>query len=88
MRGRSIKTPPTRPVHGARFKSLGQNHKICGFETSQEFVDAMWTGGAAAHLDAFVAFIKANKLDGALRAKNWAAFARGYQRPGLCSERL
>ena len=42
----------------------------------------MWTGGAAAHLDAFVNFIKANKLDGTLRAKNWAAFARGYNGPG------
>ena len=63
------------------FQILGQNHKACGFESSQEFVDAMWTGGAAAHLDAFVNFIKANKLDGALRAKNWAAFARGYNGP-------
>src|SRR3984957_4166910 len=59
------------------FQILGENHKICGFETSQEFVDAMWTG-ASAHLDAFVNFIKANKLDGALRTKSWAAFARGY----------
>jgi N-acetylmuramidase len=63
------------------FQILGENHKICGFETSQEFVDAMWTGGASAHLDAFVNFIQANKLDGALRAKNWAAFARGYNGP-------
>ena len=64
------------------FQILGQNHKACGFDSSQEFVDAMWTGGAAAHLDAFVAFIKANKLDASLRAKNWAAFARGYNGPG------
>jgi hypothetical protein len=63
------------------FQILGQNHKACGFDTSQAFVDAMWTGGAAAHLDAFVAFIKANNLDGPLRAKNWAAFARGYNGP-------
>ena len=63
------------------FQILGENHKICGFETSQEFVDAMWAGGASAHLDAFVNFIQANKLDGALRAKNWAAFARGYNGP-------
>jgi hypothetical protein len=63
------------------FQILGQNHKQCGFDTSQAFVDAMWTGGAAAHLDAFVAFIKANNLDGPLRAKNWAAFARGYNGP-------
>jgi hypothetical protein len=63
------------------FQILGQNHKACGFDTSQEFVDAMWTGGAGAHLDAFVAFIKANKLDGPLRDKNWKAFARGYNGP-------
>lgn len=63
------------------FQILGQNHKACGFDSSQEFVDAMWTGGAAAHLDAFVAFIKANKLDTALRNKQWATFARGYNGP-------
>ena len=63
------------------FQILGENYKACGFDSSQAFVDAMW-GGEAAHLDAFVAFIKANKLDGALRAKNWAAFARGYNGPG------
>ena len=63
------------------FQILGQNYKQCGFDDSQAFVDAMWTGGAGAHLDAFVAFVKANNLDGALRAKNWAAFARGYNGP-------
>lgn len=63
------------------FQILGQNHKVCGFDTSQEFVDAMW-GGAPAHLDAFVAFIKANKLDAALRAKDWKTFARVYNGPG------
>jgi N-acetylmuramidase len=63
------------------FQILGQNHKACGFDNSQNFVDAMWTGGAPAHLDAFVKFIQANKLDGALRAKNWAAFAKGYNGP-------
>ena len=63
------------------FQILGQNHKACGFDNSQDFVDAMWTGGAPAHLDAFVKFIQANKLDGALRAKNWASFARGYNGP-------
>ena len=63
------------------FQILGLNHKACGFDNSQDFVDAMWTGGAAAHLDAFVAFVKANNLDGALRRKDWAAFARGYNGP-------
>jgi hypothetical protein len=63
------------------FQILGQNHKDCGFDTSQDFVDAMWTGGAGAQLDAFVAFVKANKLDVPLRARDWAAFARGYNGP-------
>ena len=61
-------------------------NKACGFDTSQAFVDAMWTGGAAAHLDAFVAFIKADpKLHNALRAKQWAAFARIYNGPGYAA---
>jgi hypothetical protein len=64
------------------FQILGQNHKVCGFGTSQEFVDAMWTGGASAHMDAFVKFIQSNKLDGPLRLKDWATFARGYNGPG------
>lgn len=69
------------------FQILGQNHKVCGFDNSQDFVDAMWTGGASAHLDAFVKFIKGNKLDGALRRKEWAAFARGYNGPGYAANR-
>jgi hypothetical protein len=63
------------------FQIMGANHKVCGFDNSQSFVDAMWTGGAGAHLDAFVKFIQGNKLDGALRRKDWAAFAKGYNGP-------
>ena len=68
------------------FQILGENHKACGFDDSQAFVDAMWSG-APAHLDAFVGFIKTNKLDGALRAKNWASFARGYNGPGYAQNK-
>jgi hypothetical protein len=68
------------------FQILGENHQACGFDTSQAFVDAMWTGGAAAHLDAFVAFIKADpKLHNALRARQWATFARIYNGPGYAA---
>jgi hypothetical protein len=63
------------------FQILGQNHAACGFDSSQAFVDALWTGGAPAHLDAFVAFIKANKLDAALRRKDWKSFAAEYNGP-------
>jgi hypothetical protein len=69
------------------FQIMGGNHKAAGFDTSQDFVDAMWNGGAAAHLDAFVGFIKANKLDVPLRAKNWAAFAKGYNGPAYAQNK-
>jgi hypothetical protein len=59
------------------FQIMGENYEAAGCRTIDEFIDKM-NSGAPAHLDAFVAFIQANKLDEALRAKNWAAFARGY----------
>jgi hypothetical protein len=68
------------------FQILGLNHKAAGHETIKGFVEAM-RGGAAAHLDAFVVFIKTNKLDGALRARNWASFARGYNGPAYAKNR-
>lgn len=62
------------------FQIMGENYQAAGCPTIDAFVDRM-NSGASAHLDAFVAFIKANKLDDALRSKNWAAFARGYNGP-------
>jgi hypothetical protein len=68
------------------FQILGENHKACGFLTSQEFVNAMFEDGAQAHLNAFVAFIKADpKLHNALRARQWATFARIYNGPGYAA---
>lgn len=69
------------------FQILGQNHRACGFDNSQEFVDAMWNGGPGAHLDAFVGFVKANKLDGPLRVKDWRAFAKGYNGPAYAANK-
>jgi hypothetical protein len=62
------------------FQILGENHRAAGHATIKSFVDAM-NSGAAAHLDAFVSFILANRLDGALRARNWRSFARRYNGP-------
>ena len=56
-------------------------------ETIKGFVDAMHSG-AGAHLDAFVAFMKVNKLDGALRAQELGGVRARLQRPGLRAERL
>jgi N-acetylmuramidase len=68
------------------FQILGENYAACGFDDIKSFVDAM-ASGAVAHLDAFVAFIKANQLDGPLRAKNWKAFARGYNGPAYAANK-
>jgi hypothetical protein len=60
-------------------RSIGTRH-------TRTFVTAMTNGGAGAHLDAMVSFLKANRLDGALRRRDWAAFARGYSGPGYATE--
>jgi N-acetylmuramidase/Putative peptidoglycan binding domain len=60
---------------------LGTNHVTAGHPTITGFVEAM-KSGAPAQLDAMVAFLKSNRLDVPLRAKNWAAFAKGYNGPG------
>lgn len=68
------------------FQILGTNHAAVGHPTIQGFVEAMHAG-AGAHLDAFTAFVQANRLDGHLRTRNWAAFARGYNGPGFAANR-
>jgi hypothetical protein len=66
------------------FQILGTNHAAAGHDDIQSFVDAM-RSGAGAHLDAFVSFVKTNRLDRALRAHDWKAFARGYNGPGFAA---
>ena len=63
------------------FQIMGENYEAAGCPTIDAFVDRM-NSGADAHLDAFVAFIKADpKLHSALLNKNWVAFARAYNGP-------
>lgn len=66
------------------FQILGSNHAAAGHRTIEAFVAAM-KAGAGPQLDAFVAFIKANRLDGHLRTHNWAGFARAYNGPGFAA---
>jgi hypothetical protein len=61
---------------------LGTNHVAAGYPDIAGFVEAMKEGGAGAHLDAMVGFLKFNRLDAPLRRHEWAAFARGYNGPG------
>jgi hypothetical protein len=60
-----------------KFQVMGFNYGVCGFQSVDEFWDAL-SRSEADQLNAFCAFVKANRLDRHLRARNWAAFARGY----------
>ncbi len=60
-----------------RFQIMGFNHKASGFTDVESFVKAMFKSEAE-HLNAFVSFIKSNKLDNSLKNKDWASFAKGY----------
>lgn len=69
-----------------KFQILGSNHKVCGYATVGEFVDAM-KESEGKQLDAFVSFVIGNKLDKSLRDKNWASFARGYNGKGYAKNK-
>ncbi len=60
-----------------KFQLMGFNFAICGFATLEDFHAAMLKSEGE-QLKAFCHFITASNLDGALRNRNWAAFARGY----------
>lgn len=69
-----------RSASWGAFQVMGFNFAACGFDTVGAFVDAMRTGHPA-HLKAFCAFLKSQRLDGFLRAGDWGKFARGYNGP-------
>lgn len=60
---------------------MGFNHKLCGFASVQDFVEAMKLSEGA-QLFAMARFIVSSKLQGHLRKRDWAAFARGYNGAG------
>jgi hypothetical protein len=63
-----------------KFQILGQNFAVCGFASPRAFVSAM-AESEAGQLRAFEGFVRGNRLDAALRALDWRAFARGYNGP-------
>lgn len=71
--------------HDAAFKSaswglfqvMGFNFAACGFASVDEMVASM-AQGEGDQLMAFVHFCLTNKLDDALRARDWSTFAAGY----------
>lgn len=63
------------------FQIMGFNHRACGFLTVSAFVQAMALD-AASQLDAFAAFVAREPFLTALRAQDWARFARAYNGSG------
>ncbi len=68
------------------FQILGTNHQVAGFPTVEKFVKSQ-LDSEGAHLDAFVGFVIANRLDDELRDRRWADFARGYNGPAFRENR-
>jgi hypothetical protein len=56
---------------------MGYNAELVGFGSVELMVSAM-SASEAQQLTAMAGFIKANRLDAALRAKQWDKFAAGY----------
>jgi hypothetical protein len=76
-----------RSASWGRFQIMGDNFEAAGFDSAAGFVQAMTTSEAE-HLNAFVNFVKSNnKMVTALRAKDWAGFARKYNGPGFAANR-
>lgn len=68
------------------FQIMGDHCKTLGYADAETFVAAM-VSGEAAQLDAFVAFVKKNRLDDELQRHDWAGFARGYNGPAYRENR-
>jgi peptidoglycan hydrolase-like protein with peptidoglycan-binding domain len=62
------------------FQILGENCHDCGFGDAKDYVAAICESERA-QLDAFVAFVKANRMDGALAERDWTTFALRYNGP-------
>jgi hypothetical protein len=70
-------TAALRSTSWGMFQIMGFNHQLAGFDTVQDFVQAM-RDDPRHHLLAFVNFIRSQGLAKHLQNKNWKAFAKGY----------
>lgn len=64
-----------------RFQIMGNNHALCGCKTIQDFINKIYESERE-HLMLFCHYIKNTGLVRHLKAKDWEAFARGYNGPG------
>jgi len=63
------------------FQIMGYHYKITGYNSVQEYVDAMYKSEGN-HLKAFGKFIQSQGLAKHLKNKDWAKFAKGYNGAG------
>ncbi len=75
-----------RSASWGAFQIMGDNCKLAGFADVESFVASM-VEGEDRHLEAFVAFVKANRLDDEMRRLDWAGFARRYNGPAYLQNR-
>ncbi|MDR1934532.1 MAG: N-acetylmuramidase family protein [Candidatus Accumulibacter sp.] len=69
------------------FQIMGFHWQRLGFASVQAFVDAMYRDEAA-HLDAFVRFVKANlAIWAAMKAQDWVRFAKNYNGPNYAANK-
>lgn len=67
-----------------RFQVMGFNWQLCGYNSLQGFINAMYRSEGD-HLQAFCSYVISRGLDDELRRKDWAAFAFGYNGPGYAA---
>lgn len=65
---------------------MGENHRMVGYDDAESMVAAM-QASEDEQLLAVVNFIKARRLDAALREHDWARFARGYNGPAYAKNK-
>lgn len=70
-----------RAASYGRFQIMGFNWKVCGYASLDDFLKAM-RRSEGDHLTAFCGFVLNNRLERHLKARDWTAFARGYNGPG------
>lgn len=68
------------------FQIMGFNYAACGCRSVVQFVEEMCVDEAS-QLRLFARFIKSQKLDRYLIAKDWAGFARRYNGPSYAENR-
>ncbi len=64
-------------------QTMGFLNKELGFSSATEMVAFLVKGGVSAQVDLMIREVKRKGLDKALNAKNWPAFAAGYNGPGF-----